>query len=75
MTCVGASLLGAQCRILAGELILSKGGQDQHGSGGDTIGGGETIRPDHLDQEASKAFSAVREVGAIEARAARRGAP
>jgi hypothetical protein len=73
VTCAGASLLGAHCRILAGDLILSKGAQDQQGSGADTIGGGATIRPDDLDQEASKAFSAVREVGAIEARARKEG--
>ena len=74
VTCAGASLLGRTAAILAGELILSKGGPDQHGSGADTIGGGATIRPDDLDQEASKAFSAVREVGAIEAQGEEGGA-
>ena len=73
VTCAGASLLGAQCRILAAELMLSKGGQDRPGSGMDTIGDGMTMRPDQLDREASKAVSAVREVGAIEAEARKEG--
>ena len=41
MTCAGASLLGAHCRVLAGELILSKGGPDPPAAAG---GGGDDVR-------------------------------
>jgi hypothetical protein len=80
VTCAGASLLGAHCRVLAGELTLSRGGGDPPGGGGGggdgggaTFGGGATIRPDDLDPEVGRAFSAVREAGAIEAAARKEG--
>jgi hypothetical protein len=72
LTCVGASLLGEQSRVLAGEVLL---GSPTQPAGEPTENGGETLRPDQINPEVNLAVATSKEIRAIEegARAEGRG--